>query len=453
MKKNLLFATSVLFWGLSVSLAFAQIDKGDIAMKANKYDEAYIAFGNAVKANPKDDVALLKFGEAALATDQYSDAMEALDRAIELNPKNAMAYYRHAQLSQVLERNDDCLKDLTSAIENDGTKPEFYLFRASIFLGASLNDQAIADFNSAIAKGVNKPEVYYNRAIAYYQAGKLQEARKDCDQAIQMDPNSAEQYIMRSQLRLTDFDLDGSCADGKKGLELMKQPFNDTLMPYCNNRTYNTYMQLAVEFEQKQLFEAAAKGYSKALQVAPDSFQVYVSRGAMYQNLQQYDKAEADYKLAEQKGIKNELLFYNWGLMKLLLKDYAKAKTCFDKVIEKVPNEAGIANIYFQRGFCKKNSDDLSGALADFNTAIQKDTAQYAAYAHRAYIEIAKKEFAKAKADAEKSIQIFPDYAYGFLMRAQSKVALKETDFCDDFTRAHDLGAEEAEEAKKLYCK
>lgn len=438
---------------VSLTTAFAQVEKGDAAMKTGKYDEAFTAYAAALKTAPKDDALLVKFGEAALATDQFADAMDALDRAVEVNPKNATAYFRRAQLSQVLERNEDCLKDLNSAIENDATKPEFYLFRASIFLGAGLNDQSISDFTSAIAKGANKPEVYYNRAIAAFQAGKIADARKDCDQAIQMDPVAAEPYIMRSQLRLTDLDLDGSCADGKKGLELMKQPFNDTLMPYCNKRDYNTYMQLAVEFEQKQLFEAAAKGYSKALQVAPDSFQVYVSRGAMYQNMQQYEKAEADYALADKRGVKNELLYYNWGLMKLLLKDYAKAKICFDKVIERIPNEAGIANVYFQRGFCKKNTDDLNGALADFNTAIQKDTAQYAAFAHRAYVEIAKKDYAKAKADAEKSIALYADYAYGYLMRAQAKVALKETDYCADFMRAQDLGAEEAEEAKKLYCK
>ncbi len=453
MKKNFLLFTNLLFWGLCATQSFAQVDKGDAAMKAQKYDEALVAYGTALSANPKDDAVLVKFGEAAIGNDRYSDAMEALDKAIEVNPKNALAYYRRAQLSQVLERNEDCMKDLTSAIENDGTKPDYYLFRGSIFMAAGLNDQAVSDFTNAITKGANRSEVYYNRAIASFQGGRLTEARTDCDKSIQMSPDAAEPYILRSQLRLSDFDLDGACADGRKSLEIMKQPWNDTIMPYCNKRDYNTYMQLAVEFEQKQMFDAAAKGYSKALQAAPDSANVYVSRGAMYQNLQQYDKADADYKMAEQKGVKNELLFYNWGLMKLLVKDYPKAKACFDKVIEKVPNEAGIANIYFQRGYCKKNIGDLKGALVDFDIAIQKDTAQYAAYAHRAYCEIAKKEFVKAKADAEKSISLFSDYAYGFLMRGQAKVSLKETDYCEDFTRAQDLGADEAEEAKKLYCK
>jgi tetratricopeptide (TPR) repeat protein len=263
-----------------------------------------------------------------------------------------------------------------------------------------------------------------------------------------MKPEWAEPYVMRSQIKLTDMDLDGSCTDAKRALDILKQPFNDTLLFYCNNRSYNTYIILGAEFEQKQLFESAAKAYGKALESKPDSIEVYVSRGAMYQNLKMYDKAKADYAMAEQKGVKSDLLYYNWGLMSLQQDDFAKAKYCFDKVLLKQP----LPSVYFQRGFCSKKLGKMDDAVADFNKAIQLDSTQYAAFAHRAFIHYSNKKYKEGRADAAASLEIFPDYAYGLLMLGQGKYFLKEQGFCEDFAKAAEAGLEEGKQAIKDYC-
>ena len=257
---------------------------------------------------------------------------------------------------------------------------------------------------------------------------------------------------MRSQLKLTDLDLDGACADAKKGLTLLKQPYNDTLLFYCNHRDYPTYFTLGIEFEQKQLFEAAAKAYSKCLDLRPDSAQMYVSRGAMYQNLRMYDKAEADYLKAESKGIKNELLYYNWALMKLVQEDYKKAFDNFDKVVKFTPKESQTAALYFQRGYCASKLANYDLAMSDYTSAIKMDSAQYAAFGHRSYLKFVKKQYADAKADAQKSLDIYPDYAYGHLMRGKIRHEMKEPEACEELQLAHDGGSPEAAALLKEIC-
>ncbi len=130
------------------------------------------------------------------------------------------------------------------------------------------------------------------------------------------------------------------------------------------------------------------------------------------------------------------------------LDDFAKAKYCFDKVLIKQP----LPSVYFQRGYCSKKLGKMDDAVADFNKAIELDSSQYAALAHRAFIQISKKDYKKGKADAEASLAIFPDYAYGLLMLGQAKYFLKEQGFCDDFTKASESGLEEAVQAVKEYC-
>jgi tetratricopeptide (TPR) repeat protein len=443
--KKTTFLTLALLAGCHILTA--QTEKGDALMKEGKFTEAKAAFAQAITLKPNDDAAYVKRGEAAFGADEFADALEDFDKAIELNGKNASAYFRRAQLMQVLERGDDCLADAGKAIELD-PKAEYHYYRGSLFLGSQLNQQAVQDFNTAIQKGYTAADIYYNRAVAYFQNNQISESKQDCDKTIAMKPEWAEPYVMRSQLKLTEMDLDGSCTDAKRALDILKQPFNDTLLFYCNNRNYNTYIILGSEFEQKQLFESAAKAYGKAIEAKPDSVEVYVSRGAMYQNLKLYDKAKADYAMAEQKGVKTDLLYYNWGLMSLQLDDFAKAKYCFDKVLIKQP----LPSVYFQRGYCSKKLGKMDDAVADFNKAIELDSSQYAALAHRAFVHISKKDYKKGKADAEASLAIFPDYAYGLLMLGQAKYFLKEQGFCDDFTKASESGLEEAVQAVKEYC-
>jgi tetratricopeptide (TPR) repeat protein len=109
--------------------------------------------------------------------------------------------------------------------------------------------------------------------------------------------------------------------------------------------------------------------------------------------------------------------------------------------------------VYFQRGFCSKKLGKMDAAIADFNKAIQLDSTQYAAFAHRAFIHYDNKKYKEGKADATAALAIFPDYAYGLLMLGQGKYFLKEQGFCEDFAKAAEAGLEEAKQAIKDYCK
>jgi tetratricopeptide (TPR) repeat protein len=422
----------------------------DALLKEAKFMEAIPKLDAAITAAPQNDALYTKRGQAKLATELYSDALEDLDKATELNPKNADAFFFRAQLMQALEKAPECLENINRAIELNPTG-EFHFYRANVYILGNMPDMAIKDMDVAINKGYNDATVYYQRSSLNLMLNKQQEATADVEKALQLSPKFVEAFLLRSQIKLIGLDLNGSCADIKQAMTLQNQPYKDSVTFYClQPNSYETYVQLGRELEQKQFFKSAGMAYSKALELKPDSIYMYLSRGAMHQNLQEYDKAEKDYAMAEKKGIKNSRLYYNWANLYLSQNEYKKAKKYLDKVLEFEPN---APNVLIERGYCQKEEKDFKAAIKDFTQAITLDSANYIPLGLRAGAHLEEKDYKNAIADAEAAVKIFPEYPYAYYVRGMARMALKEPDYCNDLKTAEGLGSAEATETIKKNCK
>jgi Flp pilus assembly protein TadD len=99
------------------------------------------------------------------------------------------------------------------------------------------------------------------------------------------------------------------------------------------------FPQIAVYFHSqgKQQYQAgqleqALSNYQKAIALNPSYAQAHYHLGILYEDLQQFDKANAEYQLAvKQDNSANSLIrlqaYNNWGHLLILQKEYAKAIT------------------------------------------------------------------------------------------------------------------------------
>lgn len=99
------------------------------------------------------------------------------------------------------------------------------------------------------------------------------------------------------------------------------------------------FPQIAVYFHSqgKQQYQAgqleqALSNYQKAIALNPSYARAHYHLGIVYEDLQQFDKANAEYQLAiKQDNSANSLIrlqaYNNWGHLLILQKDYAKAIT------------------------------------------------------------------------------------------------------------------------------
>jgi len=151
----------------------------------------------------------------------------------------------------------------------------------------------------------------------------------------------------------------------------------------------------------------------------------YNTRGNVYSDLKQYDKAIADYNKAIELdptgecGIgKKGAAYYNRGLAYSGLKQYDKAISDYNKAIEL---NSGDAEAYASRGIInlvlgKKNEgiSDLNKSTENYTAEINKNPNDSFLYNNRGWSYLWLDECEKAKSDFEKSIEIDKNFAYPY---------------------------------------
>ena len=100
------------------------------------------------------------------------------------------------------------------------------------------------------------------------------------------------------------------------------------------------WVALGNDYFDMHLCQKAVDAYAKALALAPNMPEapgVLTDQGAMYRELKEYDKAIADFKLANKLNPAHIQSLFNLGLVYGDKNDKAEALKAFNKVIELAP--------------------------------------------------------------------------------------------------------------------
>jgi tetratricopeptide (TPR) repeat protein len=195
--------------------------KGMVLTKLKYYDQARIAFDEAIRINPNFGSAYVNYGLLEQQSNQGQLAMSYFDRSIEVQPDLSKAYFARALLNQKLGYNEAAIKDYDKIIELEG---EGYI---EAYLNRGLNRKmlgefslAINDINTVIEQQPNNAKLLKNRGNVYLVYGYNQRAIEDYSQAIQINPNYAEAYYNRALVHFKTHDYISGCYDLQKSLDL-----------------------------------------------------------------------------------------------------------------------------------------------------------------------------------------------------------------------------------------
>jgi tetratricopeptide (TPR) repeat protein len=94
------------------------------------------------------------------------------------------------------------------------------------------------------------------------------------------------------------------------------------------------------------------------------------------------------------------------------------ALTDFNKAIEL---NSKYTDAYSHRGVLKYGLNDVSGALADYSKAIDLDPQNVISYVNRAYLKETLNDISGALADYNKAIELDPQFAITYVNRAYLK--------------------------------
>ena len=143
-----------------------------------------------------------------------------------------------------------------------------------------------------------------------------------------------------------------------------------------------TYLEKGLNAVMEQDYRKAQEDFSQALVAGEDEEQVYRAMGLAYMGQKDYARALGSFTRAlGEAGIRPTELEYDINYYMAIcyykLGEYDAAISCYDAIIGLMPKET---RAYFLRGNMKLCLEDVDGAVADFDKAVEINKKDYGLY-------------------------------------------------------------------------
>lgn len=402
------------------------------AIETSQPNDSLAYINEEIKANPEDPLAWVKltlfYSNPKSKPDDINELYEAIMKSITFihkHPKRgneAYAIWRAAYLP--VEQKTKELTALDKAIQKEPNNLDLYEQRANLYLSMGQQELAQVDFLQMIYVSPNNKKGYEALAElgndnlspiwasiltlaptapkAYYQASEYFRMSGSPDEAIDLVIKGLSRYgddedrTLYSHLcfLLTRSD-DAARWISKLQEEMRKQPNRPEwtlLLATLYDSSCHVDCEQAVEYFQKALKEAP-QGSRSYLSTIEQMARCYVELGSLDSALMYTDMA-----------IKTDPSFagyhYNKAMILHTFGDTRAAIAELDNYFAHPNSNKEDTEAYYKRASYKTEIKDLSGALADVERAMAKDTAPTAsAYLIRGDIYAAQGKSKQAKAD------------------------------------------------------
>lgn len=331
---------------------------------------------------------------------EYQQSIDAYTKAISFGTQNtdlAKLYKGQGDVKGALYKYEDAIADYSKAIEyNPRYKDAFW--ERGYYRGKNFQyEMAIGDFTAAIklleqgeAGGSNDFSVLYNnRGLYEYYLGKYEEAKADMRLALNQNPNYDYANWNMGLIQTALHNYKEANGYYLQAVSLMKNDI-DRASCYADlhrcDRALLDYGQALIHINEAIRYNRDYRGY-------------YWSRALLYDTRNEYSNALADY----------------------------------EKIIGLYSSDtSSLISIYIDRGRMKVKMKDNTGALKDFQKAVELDPAYYSSYYElgRLFKETLKQnELATINLQRAATLSVKKDttssYAYAEAMQGNKQEAIR----------------------------
>jgi tetratricopeptide (TPR) repeat protein len=291
--------------------------------EADQPDDSLAAFMATIGLDPADERARVSLADIYGAAGRDEDAERTLLAAIAAMPASGQAHYSLGRLYQLMAKNLDAARAFEQAAERNPLVGQDLLYDAigGIYL-------AEGDFDKAAAAYQTRVDVSPNNAEAHRKLGDLLQQRNQPDEALAefmaallVDPNNVPAYAGMAQLRLqqgkyaeaasaaqTAVNLDpahpgaryslgasllrlGRKAEGQREIEVFEKMQAANRLREDRDWELRLVRQAASTSLDKGDIEDVAVQLRKALELAPEDPQAYISLGVVVKKLGRHAEA------------------------------------------------------------------------------------------------------------------------------------------------------------------
>jgi tetratricopeptide (TPR) repeat protein len=332
------------------------IARGQLELERNDAELALGHFQNAVKADRGNIEAQLGLGKSLVLLNRVDEAIAPLTRVIAADPQNADAFRYRGNANASIFKLEKAVEDLQQSISLNPDDYETYFMMGIVYLRAEEYQQAVEHLAKAIDHYKPKPgqedvpyvQGYVTLTSAYTEMGKHAPDQAASKVAYQAAINEANKLLQM----LGD-----------------KNPF------YAQIRAAALHARGVAERMLGE-YGNAIRSFSQALELSPESGEIYFRRGICFHMLNEDRMAISDFERASHMSFDDPRWDLWAGLTYAKLGEYHKAVREYGDAIavsdRYTPAYANRALAYWMLG-------EYDKAIADINEAIRLDptTAEY----------------------------------------------------------------------------
>ena len=315
-------------------------------IRSQQYDAALAATKRALLERPNDFRLWTLEGIVFTFKADNQDALRALQRALHLSPDYSPALKAQAQLLYqtqdqravpVLEKilsadpQDQTAHEMLAVLEarreNCQTSIRHFILSSDVIahhphsleaygyclVHVGEAEKAMAVFEQLAALLPEQTYPKYDLAVVLVETKQDEAAARILDPLLTADQSDPDLLSLAS-------DAYEALGDTPKAVSLLRQAI---VLDPANANYYNAFVVLCLNHES---FQVGVDMVDAGLQRIPGDPSLYISRGLLYAQLAQYDKAEADFHTAEQLDSAQSLSAYATDIVELQRKMTDKSK-------------------------------------------------------------------------------------------------------------------------------
>jgi serine/threonine protein kinase/Flp pilus assembly protein TadD len=307
---------------------WARLQLGRCLQTLGRFPEAAEALGACVAIRPEAPWGYSALGLALAEQGRYDEAEHELNRAIGIDADARPPRLHRGVVSWRQKKYDAALADFEAVLAppDDKRLAEAAYYRGQLHLERGEAQAALDDFDRVVATSPGFRSVYLDRPLIYLSRKDIPRALADLDTylslARKIDPVGWEIHGLRGRLlRFLYTEFPQEKRGGPTGRTMLELALAELFKAVQMGGTdAGLFDDLGAMFEHAGRLDQAIVAYTRGIAAAPDFAKLRIKRGWAWEQLNQHEKASADFAAAARAAPENAEAHTGLGYVQALRK-------------------------------------------------------------------------------------------------------------------------------------
>jgi len=247
--------------------------------------EALAAFEQSLFLDPKATKSWMMKGETLLALEKQEEALTAYDQALALDPNDAETLALKGKLLYSLDRNEEALTVLNQALALDPDDVEILGLKGHSLARLKRSEESFTTFDQALAFDSNNAETLALKGHSLYLLERYEEALVTVNQALALNPDNALAWQIKGHIYFAI-----------KQFENALTAFNQALALDPNDSSAWFLKGLTLELLERP--EEGLTALEQALTLSPNKVNILAAKGEALFRLKRFEESLAAFEQA-----------------------------------------------------------------------------------------------------------------------------------------------------------